>query len=121
MSDLEQTYYNNRPFTMQNVERDFNRLLAEVDGMVQSLSGLSSQGYDRLRGHFEQPAPQRYRRTHPGRPMETDALTLTLDAIEARHGKDVGNKAANLAVMRRDLALPPRTGLPLPPQRTGCF
>ncbi|MBU4319159.1 MAG: pyruvate, phosphate dikinase [Proteobacteria bacterium] len=110
MSDLEQTYYNNRPFTMQNVERDFNRLLTEVDGMVQSLSGLSSQGYDRLVAILNSCRRNVIDELTPVIRSETDELTLTLDAMEARHGKDVGNKAANLAVMRRDLGLPTPDG-----------
>ncbi|MBU4055480.1 MAG: pyruvate, phosphate dikinase [Proteobacteria bacterium] len=105
MSDLEQTYYNNRPFTMQNVERDFNRLLAEVDGMVQSLSGLSSEGFDRLTAILNSLRRNVLEELTPMVRWETDELTLPLDAIEVRHGKDVGNKAANLAVMRRDLGL----------------
>ena len=41
MADLEQTYYDNRPFTIQLVERKCNRLFTEVEGMVHSLSGMS--------------------------------------------------------------------------------
>jgi hypothetical protein len=47
MADLEQTYFNNNPFTIQGAEPTSNLLLNEVDGMVHSLSGqlLLSSGH----------------------------------------------------------------------------
>ena len=48
MADLEKTYYDNRPFTLQLVERKCDQLFSEVEAMVQSLSGVSGKGYERL-------------------------------------------------------------------------
>jgi pyruvate,water dikinase len=110
MADLEQTYYNNRPFTIQGAERTCNLLFTEVDGLVHSLSGLSGKGHERLSAILS--SIHRYARDELAADIQTatDDLTLFLGQIEARHARDVGAKAANLARMRRELALPTPNG-----------
>ena len=81
MADLEQTYYDNRPFTIQLVERKSNQLLTEVAKMVRSLSGMSGKDYGHLaavlgslrRNVRDELAAER----HP----TTDLLTLPLTRI----------------------------------------
>lgn len=110
MADLEQTYYNNRPFTLQLVERKFNQLLTEASEMVQSLSGMSGKDYGQLAvvigGLRRKVQDELAADRHP----TTDILTLPLNQIEGHHAKFVGSKAANLALMHRELALPTPSG-----------
>jgi pyruvate,water dikinase len=106
MADLEQTYYDNRPFTMQMVERKCARLLSEVESMVQSLSGLSANPHERLLAVLQTLLRYYKDELRPALPPTTDALTLPISRIEADHDRAVGAKAANLARTRRELSLP---------------
>ncbi|WP_321493778.1 PEP/pyruvate-binding domain-containing protein [uncultured Desulfobacter sp.] len=110
MTDLEQTYYDNRPFTAQMVEHKCTGLLSEVQAMVQSLSGLSSRPYERLSAVLQ--SLLRYFRDELRPPLRaaTDALTLPVSRIESAHDRAVGAKAANLARARRELNLPVPNG-----------
>jgi pyruvate, water dikinase len=106
MADLEQTYYDNRPFTLQFVERKCDRLISEVDGMVHSLSGMSGKAYGLLPVALSSLRRSIRDELTSDTHLETDTLTLPLDQIEATHARSVGGKAANLALMHRELALP---------------
>jgi pyruvate,water dikinase len=109
MADLE-TYYNNRPFTAQGVARACESLFAEVEGLIISLAGVTGKIDGDLhavlaeirRGVGEYPAVESS--------METGPLTLFLDAITPAYLDAVGAKAANLARVRRELALPTPDG-----------
>jgi pyruvate,water dikinase len=106
MADIEQTYYSNRPFTIQGVEQTLNMLLSEVEGMVRSLAIFSGKEYERLFALLG--ALRRHARDElaPDMRKTADSLTLSLDQIKTHHARDVGAKAANLALMRHELALP---------------
>ena len=52
-ADLEQIYYDNRPFMPQMVEKKSRQLLLEVDGMVHALSGMTGKDYQPLLGVLE--------------------------------------------------------------------
>ncbi|MBI5550784.1 MAG: pyruvate, phosphate dikinase [Desulfobacterales bacterium] len=110
MADLEQTYFDNRPFTIQGVERVCNQMLSEVEAMVHSLSGMSGKEYKHLAIMLS--SIRRYARDELAAAIHptTDTLTLPLDQIEGGHARDVGAKAANLSRMRRELALPTPNG-----------
>ncbi|MBI4774720.1 MAG: pyruvate, phosphate dikinase [Deltaproteobacteria bacterium] len=110
MADLEQMYYDNRPFTIQFVERKRNQLFSEVDAMVQSLSGVSGKTYERLSGMLEGLRHYSKDELKADIPPTTEALTMPIDGIEEDHDRAVGAKAANLARMRRELALPTPNG-----------
>ncbi len=105
MADLEQTYYDNRPFTIQGVERVWNLLLVEVGGLIHSLSGLSGKEHEQLSVILS--SLRRYARDELAADIHkaTDSLILPLGEIRALHARDVGAKAANLALMRQELAL----------------
>lgn len=106
MADLEQTYYDNRPFTMQKVERKCDRLLSEVELMVQAFSGLSSKPHERLSVVLRTLLRYSKDELRPALSPTTDALTLQISRIGAGHDRAVGAKAANLARTRRELGLP---------------
>jgi pyruvate, water dikinase len=106
MADLEQAYYDNRPFTPQMVERKCERLLSEVELMVQALSGLSSKPHERLSVVLRTLLRYSKDELRPALSPTTDALTLPISRIGAGHDRAVGAKAANLARTRRELGLP---------------
>jgi pyruvate, water dikinase len=106
MADLEQIYYNNKPFTLQLVERKIGVLLTETEGLITSLLGMSEKGYKSLQGvlnsirraiQFEMAASDT---------LSPGALILTLEEITQEQAKTTGAKAANLAFMRCEMAMP---------------
>ena len=105
MADLEQAYYDNRPFTMQMVEHKCARLLSEVESMVQALSGLSAKPHEPLSTVLRTLLRYSKDELRPDLPQTTDDLTLPIALIEAIHDRAVGAKAANLARARRELGL----------------
>lgn len=106
MADLEQTYYDNRPFTMQMVERKCARLLSEVESMVQALSGLSAKPHERLSAVLQSLLRHARDELRPALRPSTESLTFSISQIEADHDRAVGAKAANLARARREIGLP---------------
>ena len=109
-ADLEQIYYDNRPFVPQMVEKKSRQMLLEVDGMAHALSGMTGKDYEPLFGvlrsierSVQAEWPQFDHRLE-GR------LILPFEEILEEHGRDVGAKAANLAHIRRELGLPTPTG-----------
>ena len=109
-ADLEQIYYDNRPFVPQMVEKKSRQLLLEVDGMAHALSDMNGKDYEPLFGvlrsierSVQAEWPQFDHRLE-GR------LILPFEEILEEHGRDVGAKAANLAHIRRELGLPTPTG-----------
>ncbi len=109
-ADLEQIYYDNRPFIPQMVEKKSSQLLLEVDGMIHALSGMTRKDYAPLfavLNSIERSVRDEWT-SFDHRPAEP--LTFPLDQIQAHHGKDVGAKAANLAHIARELDLPTPDG-----------
>ncbi len=109
-ADLEQIYYDNRPFIPQMVERKCRQLLLEVDGMVNALSGMTQKEYEplfKVLGEIEQSVQEEWPK-FDHRP--TEPLVIPLDQIQEKHARDVGAKAGNLAHIRRELTLPTPTG-----------
>ncbi len=105
MADLEQTYYDNRPFTMQMLERKFTLLLSEVESMVQALSDLSAKPHERLSAVLQNLLRYSKDELRPALYPTTDILTLPLSRIEAGQDRAVGAKAANLARAKQELGL----------------
>ncbi len=106
IADLEQLYYNNKPFTLQFVERKIGSLLLETEEMVASLTGMSSEKYTDLQGVLNS-----IRRSLQYELAGEESLTafpfvLPLKAITANQAKITGAKAANLAHMHNHLAIP---------------
>lgn len=109
-ADLEQIYYDNRPFVPQMVEKKSRQLLLEVDGMVNALSGMTRQDYAPLfgvLGGIEHAIRDEW--PHFDHRLE-GCLVLPFEDILEEHDRDVGAKAANLAHIRRELGLPTPIG-----------
>ena len=109
-ADLEQIYYDNRPFVPQMVENKSRQLLLEVDGMVHSLSGMTGKDYDALfavLASIERSVEDEWAGIHQHR---TDDLVLPLEHIGLEQMSVVGAKAANLGYINRALHLPTPRG-----------
>jgi pyruvate, water dikinase len=106
MADLEQLYYNNRPFTLQFVERKIGLLLTEIEGLIACLSGMSIKDYKSLSGALNSIRRAIQQELAGDESSSADALVLPLDRIKKDQVKITGAKAANLAHMRCELALP---------------
>ncbi len=110
MADLEQIYYNNRPFTLQFVERKIGMLLTEIDGLIASLSGMSKKDYRDLSGAFNSIRRSIQQELAGDESSSANVLVLPLDRIKKDQVKTVGAKAANLAHMRCELGMPTPQG-----------
>jgi pyruvate,water dikinase len=109
-ADLEQIYYDNRPFVPQVVEKKSRQLLLEVDGMVHALSGMTKKDYEPLFGvlrSIERSVQEEWSGLHRYR---TDDLVLPLARIGLEQMPVVGAKAANLAHIGAELHLPTPNG-----------
>lgn len=110
IADLEQLYYDNRPFTLQSVERKIGTLLVETEGLISSLAAMSAKDYSTLS------AVGRSIRRALQQELAGDESTLSapfvlpLDQVKRDHKKLTGAKAANLAHMRGELAMPTPMG-----------
>jgi len=111
MADLEQIYYNNRPFTLQFVERKIGLLLRETEGLITSLSGMSKKGYESLQGvHNTIRRSIQYELAGDESSSSACSLVLPLELITKDQARFTGAKAANLAFMRNELAMPTPEG-----------
>jgi pyruvate,water dikinase len=109
-ADLEQIYYDNRPFVPQVVEKKSRQLLLEVDGMVHALSGMTGKDYDALfavLASIESSVQEEWSGLHR---HKTDDLVLPLAQIGLEQMPVVGAKAANLAHIGAELHLPTPKG-----------
>lgn len=121
MADLEQTYYDNRPFTPQMVERKCARLLSEVESMVQALSGLSSKPHEHLSAVLQSLLRYSKDELKPATRPTTDDLTLPISRIEADHDRTVGPRRPTWPALDGSLAFRCPKALPSLPPLTGCF
>ncbi len=109
-ADLEQIYYDNRPFVPQVVERKSRQLLLEVDGMAHALSGMTGKEYEPLFGvlrSIERSVNEEWSGLNR---HKSDDLVLSFAQIGLTQISVVGAKAANLAHIGAELNLPTPTG-----------
>jgi len=110
MADLEQLYYNNKPFTLQFVERQIGSLLSETEGLIASLSGMSAKKYQDLSGVLNSIRRAIQVELAGDESYTSGTFVLPLDRIKKDQAKITGAKAANLAHMRCELAMPTPQG-----------
>jgi pyruvate,water dikinase len=105
MADLEETYYANRPLTSQQIMAHCDTLQEEVAAIIQCLRGLS--GKDRPMLSSVLASIQRTVRDElaPKILRMTDSYVLGLEQISSDLLRSVGAKAANLAIIKRELEL----------------
>ncbi|MFN2354962.1 MAG: PEP/pyruvate-binding domain-containing protein [Desulfopila sp.] len=109
-ADLEQIYYDNRPFMPQMVEKMSRQFLLEVDGMVNALSGMTHRDYEPMLNVLRS-IERSVRDEWSGlRRHQTEDLVLPLDRIKLEQMSLVGAKAANLAHIAGELRLPTPQG-----------
>ena len=109
-ADLEQVYYDNRPFVPQMVEKKCRQLLLEVDGMINALSGMTRKDYEPLFGVLRS-IERSVKNEWPNFDYRANvSLIIPFEQIREKHGRDVGAKAANLAHIYHELSLPTPTG-----------
>ena len=94
-ADLEQIYYDNRPFVPQMVEKKSRQLLLEVDGMINALSGMTRKDYEPLFGVLRSIGRSVQNEWPQFDYRANGSLILPFEQIQEEHGRDVGAKAAN--------------------------
>ena len=107
---LEQLYHDVRPVSLPRVERDVESLLTdvrEIIGCLENLTGAdSSDATPRYLAAILKSLTRNIREElHPVFSPRTDQIVVSLDVIRPEHARVVGNKAANLATLRREMGL----------------
>lgn len=107
---LEQLYHDVRPISLPRVERDIESLLADVHriiGYLETLSGTDSidDTPRYLAAIFRSLTRNIREELRPVFRPRTDQIVVQLDVIRLEHARVVGNKAANLATLRREMGL----------------
>lgn len=110
IADLEQLFYDNRPFTLQFVERKIGTLLSETEGLISSLSGMSKKDYRALSAVLNSIRRSIQHELAGDESSSSGPFVLPLDRIKKENLKFTGAKAANLAHMRGELAMPTPQG-----------
>lgn len=110
IADLEQLYYNNKPFTLQFVERKIGSLLSETEKMVSSLAGMSSKNLTDLTGLMHSIRRRIQQELAGDDSFATAPFVLPLGEISKNLAKITGAKAANLAHIRNKLDIPTPRG-----------
>ncbi|SDB42438.1 pyruvate, water dikinase [Desulfonatronum thiosulfatophilum] len=111
IAELEQLYYDIRPFTLPRLERDADRLLAKVQAMIFSLENMTREKEIDYRNSYLHGTLKSIERSirdelRPYFRLPTTEFILHLEDVSANHGRAVGAKAANLAKLQRDLSFP---------------
>jgi pyruvate,water dikinase len=102
-ADLEQIYYDNRPFVPQVVEKKSTQLLLEVDGMVNALSGMTGKDYGPLSSVLRSVERAVKTEWSSFRQSKNQELLLPLSRVGLEQTALVGAKAANLAHIGNEL------------------
>jgi pyruvate,water dikinase len=107
---LEQIYHDVRPISLPRVERDVESLLTDVRGIIGRLENLtgadSTDDTSRYLGVILKSLTRNIREELlPVFSPRTDQIVVPLDAIQPGHACVVGNKAANLATLRREMGV----------------
>ncbi|MDK9709418.1 MAG: PEP-utilizing enzyme [Desulforhopalus sp.] len=113
IADLEQLYYNNRPFTLQLVERKIGSLLTETEKLISSLAAMSAEKYDDLHSILNSIRRSIQDELAGDESFAATPFTLPLETITKAQSKVTGAKAANLAHMGSELAIPTPRGFSL--------
>ncbi|MEW6532835.1 MAG: PEP/pyruvate-binding domain-containing protein [Thermodesulfobacteriota bacterium] len=105
MADLEETYYANRPLTSRQIESHYDALHEEVAAIIKCLEGLSGKPCPMLSSVLASIQRSVRDELAPRIRPTTDSFVLPLERIDSDHLRSVGAKAANLAVIKRELGL----------------
>jgi pyruvate,water dikinase len=105
MADLEETYYSNRPLTSQQIMAHCDTLQEEVAAIIQCLEDLSGKNRPMLSSVLA--SIQRTVRDElaPKIRHTNDSHVLNLEQINSDLLRSVGGKAANLAIIKREIGL----------------
>lgn len=110
MADLEQIFYDNRPFTLQFVERKIGLLLTNTEALINSLAGMSKKDYRSLAGALNTIRRAIQFELAGDESSAVADLVLPLEQVSRNTARFTGAKAANLAFMHGELAMPTPAG-----------
>ncbi len=102
---LEQLYYSGKPFGMNLVRVEYERLLEAVFGVIYALEAVSDRKYPALVHVAEEIDSAISGDLKPEVIYTTKDIVLPFEKITADFRKMVGGKAANLALIKNDLGL----------------
>lgn len=109
IADLEQTVYQDKPFTYLYALTQTEALIAETDSIAQDLSTLAQGRYSELQPVVRVIAEKILGELLRRRRFDETSLVLAMEQISRDSATDVGGKAANLGEVAN------RAHLPVPP------
>lgn len=96
ITDLEQVCYGSKPFGLEYVISQTERLISQVYDIAEDLNALSGGKYPELFDRVEQIGVGILQELVKRRTIERTSLTLPLEQISMERVSEVGGKAANL-------------------------
>lgn len=109
ISELEEIFYQDRPFTLGDVLMRTELLLGEVYSIAEDLNALSGARFPALFDAVERIGVQVLKTLEKKRRIDPTALVIPLERISQDDAAEVGGKAANLGEIAN------RVHLPVPP------
>lgn len=109
ISELEEIFYQDRPFTLGDVLMRIELLLGDVYSIVEDLNALSGARFPALFDAFERIGAQVLNVLEKKRRIDPTALVIAFERISQDDAAEVGGKAANLGEIMN------RAHLPVPP------
>ena len=106
LADLEQLYYRGKPFSLNEVRIRYEALLESVLGIVHSLEVLSGKSFPGLSERADRIDAELFTNFNPRCMTAAGIPVLAFADITRDMSTLVGAKAANLASIANDLALP---------------
>ena len=106
ITDLEHFFYEDRPFTLDYVQAQTEKLLTVVCRIAEDLNAQAGAKYTDLFEAVEKVSLDIKRAMERRKPLAPTPLVLPLDQIDLKNLTEVGGKAANLGEMLNRVKLP---------------
>ena len=106
MTELEQVCYGPKPFTTEYVIDQTQKLLLQIDAIVEDLNGLSNGHYEDLFVPVERIGVEILQDLVRKKKVEKSSLTIPLQQLSLDSVADVGGKAASLGEITNRVHLP---------------
>ena len=106
IAELEQLYYDGKPFGLNEVREKVLDLSAELQGLLSTFQALAEGKYAALGDAYQRIKNQLDLELNPQPVYAHGDLVLNLDSIPPEKRSLVGAKAGNLSIVKKELGLP---------------
>jgi pyruvate, water dikinase len=106
MAEMEEIYYNGRPFNLVEVRKKVQEMATELKALLVDFDKLSGSKFPLLFEVFQRLQQELARELSPRITHASPELVLPLEALTSEKRNLVGAKAGNLSSIKNDLNLP---------------